>query len=85
MHQYHPDVQVHMADLGHNGDEDIVFENIQARYRTELLFNKANEISGILLAQATLPRSPSAGAPSQATICRTITSTYPCRKRWCAT
>jgi len=41
--------KAHMADLGHNGDEDIVFENIQARYRTELLFNKANEIGGILL------------------------------------
>jgi NAD+ synthase (glutamine-hydrolysing) len=41
--------KAHLADLGHNGDEDIVFENIQARYRTELLFNKANEIGGILL------------------------------------
>lgn len=41
--------KAHMADLGHNGDEDIVFENIQARYRTELLFNKANKINGILL------------------------------------
>ena len=39
----------HMEDIGHDGDEDIVFENIQARYRTELLFNKANEIGGILL------------------------------------
>lgn len=39
----------HMADIGHNGKEDVVFENIQARYRTELLFNKANDIGGILL------------------------------------
>jgi NAD+ synthase (glutamine-hydrolysing) len=41
--------KAHLADLGHKGDEDIVFENIQARYRTEFLFNKANEINGILL------------------------------------
>jgi len=41
--------RAHMADLGHKGDEDIVFENLQARYRTELLFNKANEMDAILL------------------------------------
>ena len=41
--------EAHMRDLDHNGNEDVVFENIQARYRTELLFNKANEIGGILI------------------------------------
>lgn len=41
--------KAHMHDLDHNGDEDIVFENIQARYRTELLFNRANELNAILL------------------------------------
>ena len=39
----------HMSDLGHNGQEDVVFENIQARYRTEFLFNKANELNALLL------------------------------------
>lgn len=39
----------HLRDLDHNGLEDIVFENVQARYRTEFLFNKANEIGGIVL------------------------------------
>jgi NAD+ synthase (glutamine-hydrolysing) len=39
----------HLKDLGHAGGEDVVFENVQARYRTELLFNKANEIGGIVL------------------------------------
>jgi NAD+ synthase (glutamine-hydrolysing) len=38
-----------MADLKHNGEEDVVFENVQARYRTEFLFNKANELKAILL------------------------------------
>lgn len=39
----------HMADLGHDGREDVVFENIQARYRTEFMFNKANDLDAILL------------------------------------
>jgi NAD+ synthase (glutamine-hydrolysing) len=39
----------HLRDMCHNGREDVVFENAQARYRTEFLFNKANEFSGIVL------------------------------------
>ncbi|MCX6000451.1 MAG: NAD(+) synthase [Chloroflexi bacterium] len=39
----------HLRDLGHDGQEDVVFENVQARYRTEFLFNKANECNGIVL------------------------------------
>ncbi len=41
--------QIHLGDLKHQGQEDLVFENVQARYRTEFLFNKANEINGIVL------------------------------------
>jgi NAD+ synthase (glutamine-hydrolysing) len=36
-------------DLGHNGVEDVVFENVQARYRTAFLFNKANELGAVML------------------------------------
>jgi len=39
----------HLRDLKHDGREDVVFENVQARYRTEYLFNKANQLDGILL------------------------------------
>lgn len=39
----------HLNDLGHDGREDVVFENIQARYRTEFLFNQANQLNAILL------------------------------------
>jgi NAD+ synthase (glutamine-hydrolysing) len=39
----------HLKDLEHNGQEDVTFENIQARYRTEFLFNKANQLDGIVL------------------------------------
>ncbi len=40
----------HLKDLEHDGlAEDVVFENAQARYRTEFLFNKANQLGGIVL------------------------------------
>jgi NAD+ synthase (glutamine-hydrolysing) len=39
----------HLKDLKHNGEEDVVFENVQARYRTDFLFNKANQLDAILL------------------------------------
>jgi NAD+ synthase (glutamine-hydrolysing) len=38
-----------LKDLEHTGQEDVVFENVQARYRTEFLFNKANQLDGIVL------------------------------------
>jgi NAD+ synthase (glutamine-hydrolysing) len=39
----------HLKDLKHDGEEDVVFENVQARYRTEFLFNKANELDGMVM------------------------------------
>jgi NAD+ synthase (glutamine-hydrolysing) len=36
-------------DLEHQGKEDVVFENVQARYRTAFLFNKANELDAIMM------------------------------------
>ena len=39
----------HLKDLDHGNQEDVVFENVQARYRTEFLFNKANELNGIVV------------------------------------
>ncbi len=38
-----------LKDLKHAGQEDVVFENVQARYRTEFLFNKANQVDAMLL------------------------------------
>jgi len=38
-----------LKDLQHSGKEDIVFENVQARYRYAFLFNKANELNAIML------------------------------------
>lgn len=39
----------HFKDLDHERQEDVVFENVQARYRTEFLFNKGNELRAIVL------------------------------------
>ena len=38
-----------LRDLEHDGREDVVFENVQARYRTAFFFNKANQLDGIAL------------------------------------
>ncbi len=42
-------VEQHLADLKHAGEHDIVFENAQARERTQILFNYANKVSGIVV------------------------------------
>jgi NAD+ synthase (glutamine-hydrolysing) len=45
-----PSSESHLKDINHNfKDEDTVFENVQARYRTELLFNQANHLRAIVL------------------------------------
>jgi NAD+ synthase (glutamine-hydrolysing) len=41
--------RLHLKDLNHDGQQDVVFENVQARYRTEFFFNKANQLDGIVL------------------------------------
>ena len=42
-------VDQHLADLGHTDTTDVVFENIQARERTQLLFDYANKVGGIVV------------------------------------
>ena len=38
------------ADLGHDrAVEDVTFENVQARYRTMVLMNKANQVGGLVV------------------------------------
>lgn len=39
----------HFVDLNHTAVNDITFENVQARYRTEFFFNKANELNGLVV------------------------------------
>jgi len=42
-------VAQHLADLGHADEADVVFENAQARERTQILFNYANKAGGIVV------------------------------------
>ncbi len=42
-------VTQHLADLGHDVTTDVVFENAQARERTQILFNWANKAGGIVV------------------------------------
>ena len=45
----HTAVEQHLSDLRHEGDLDVVFENAQARERTQILFNYANKVGGIVV------------------------------------
>lgn len=38
-----------LQDLEHRSEQDVVFENVQARYRTAFLFNQANKLNAIML------------------------------------
>jgi len=42
-------VEQHLKDLIHAGEHDVVFENAQARERTQILFNYANKVGGIVV------------------------------------
>ncbi len=42
-------VKQHLADLGHQSTEDVVFENAQARERTQILFDYGNANHGIVV------------------------------------
>lgn len=42
-------VKQHLDDLGHVDETDVVFENAQARERTQILFNYANKAGGIVV------------------------------------
>lgn len=42
-------VRRHLTDLGHDGSADVTFENAQARERTQILFDTANQLGGIVV------------------------------------
>ncbi len=45
---------LHLKELRHEGAEDITYENVQARYRTMLLMNKANQVGALMLGTSDL-------------------------------
>ena len=42
-------VSAHLADLSHDEREDLVFENAQARERTQILFDYAGKVGGLVV------------------------------------
>ena len=45
----HAAVEQHLSDIAHSGNIDTVFENAQARERTQILFDLANQEGGIVV------------------------------------
>lgn len=44
----------HLEDIGHRGTKDVVYENAQARERTQILLDVANAVSGIVVGSGDL-------------------------------
>ena len=42
-------VSLHLKDINHQINNDITFENAQARERTQILFDYANKVKGLLI------------------------------------
>lgn len=42
-------VHTHLLDIGHKGGYDVTFENVQARERTQILFDVANQTDGVVV------------------------------------
>ena len=49
-----PAVRQHLEDLAHESRNDVVFENAQARERTQILFNYGNKVGGIVVGTGSL-------------------------------
>ncbi|PKK95836.1 MAG: NAD(+) synthase [Tenericutes bacterium HGW-Tenericutes-4] len=39
----------HLKDIGHNGEYNVTYENVQARERTQILMDIANQVGGIVI------------------------------------
>ena len=76
-------VQQHLQDLSHEGGHDVVFENAQARERTQVLFDLANQTGGIVVGTGDLSELALGWCTlTMQTTCPVITSMSVCPKRW---
>jgi len=73
-------VEQHLKDLSHSGDHDVVFENAQARERTQILFDLANQMHGIVVGTGDLSELALGWCTYNAIRCRVITSMPVCQK-----
>lgn len=64
-------VTQHFEDIGHNPKiHDVTYENAQARERTQILMDVANQENAIVVGTGDLSSWPSDGPPTTATTCR---------------
>jgi NAD+ synthase (glutamine-hydrolysing) len=78
-------VEQHFRDIGHDPqDRDVTYENCQARERTQVIMDIANQDRRPGHRHRRPPSWRWAGRPTTATTCPCTASTPPCRKRWCA-
>ena len=79
-------VRQHFADIGHDeAVHDVTYENCQARERTQVLMDIANQSGGLVIGTVIFLSLRSAGRRITATICPCTRSTARFPKRWCAT
>ncbi|MFR2561585.1 MAG: nitrilase-related carbon-nitrogen hydrolase [Anaeromassilibacillus sp.] len=73
-------VSGHFQDIGHDPTvHDVTYENAQARERTQILMDLANQNGGLVIGTGT-SRRRSAGRPTAAITCPCMRSTPPCPK-----
>ena len=78
-------VNLHFRDIGQNPEKhDVTYENGQARERTQILMDLANQSGGMVIGLVIFPSWHLAGQRTMATICRCMPSMRPYRKPWCA-
>ena len=78
-------VEQHFADIGHDPDEhNVVYENSQARERTQILMDLANKYNGMVIGTGDCQNLHSDGQRTTATICPCMRSILLFQRRWCA-
>lgn len=78
-------VRRHLADIGHSEQQqDVTYENAQARERTQVLMDIANRENGLVVGTGDLLSLHWAGLPITATICPCMASTHLSPKHWYA-
>ncbi len=64
-------VRQHFRDIGHNpSSHDVTYENSQARERTQILMDVANQVGGWSSARVICQNLPLVGVPITVIICR---------------
>lgn len=77
-------VNIHFRDIGHDSSvHDVTYENSQARERTQILMDIANQTSAWSSVPVICPSWHWAGLPTMEITCPCMVSMYLCQRRWC--